>query len=449
MSDRAAWAMVGLLLLATACAPVLAPAPVVTSPRFPDFVFPAVPGGLASGELSLRQQRGWQFLQAGDVRGARREFNAALQANPAFFPAEAGLAYASLAERDAADAVSRFDRVLKRSARYVPALVGRGDSLASTGRLDDAVRSYREALAADPGLSDVARRLEVFAFRLQQEALSAAREAAGAGRLDDAVGIYERAVAASPESSLLYRELASVERQKGDADRALQHLRKAVELDPGDARALVLAGEILEERGDVAGAVDAYTKAVAAEPGDDTRSHLARARSRADFARLPEEYKAIGAAPQVTRADLAALVGIRLASLLQAAPRQDAVVLTDVRSTWAAPWIMASVRAGVMDAYPNHTFGPRGVVRRLDLAQVASRVLALIEARRPTLGRQWRAARPRIVDLPATHLGYAAAAMAVGADVMPLADGGYFRPSRLVAGSEALDVIQRLEVLAR
>ena len=123
-------------------------------------------------------------------------------------------------------------------------------------------------------------------------------------------------------------------------------------------------------------------------------------------------------------------------------------MLTDVRNHWAAPWIMASVRAGVMSAYPNHTFAPRGVVRRLELAEAASRVLGLIETRRPTLGRQWRAARPRIGDLPASHLGYPAAAMAAAADVMPL-DGGFFRPTRLVTGSEALDVIHRLEVLAR
>jgi hypothetical protein len=222
-----------------------------------------------------------------------------------------------------------------------------------------------------------------------------------------------------------------------------------VALDESDARALLLIGEILEARGDFPGAIDAYTKAVAIEPSEETRTHLARVRGRVDLAKLPEEYKAIGGAAQVTRGDLAALVSIRLGALLQAAPRQEAVVLTDVRSHWAAPLIMVAVRAGVMDAYPNHTFAPRGAVRRLELAQVASRVLALIEARRPVLGRQWRAARPRIADLPASHLGYPAAAMAVGADVMPLLDGGFFRPTRAVAGSEALDVIQRLEVLAR
>jgi tetratricopeptide (TPR) repeat protein len=444
---RSALLIVALFL--ASCAPVLAPVPVVTSPRYPDFLFPAAPASLAGSEVSLRQQRGWQFLQAGDVRGARREFNAALKTNPEFYPADAGLAYASLADRDYADAAARFDRVLKRSNHYVPALVGKGDSLAGAARLDEAVMSYREALAADPGLADVARRLEVLAFRSQQAALTAARQAAEAGRYDEAAAVYGRAIAASPDSGLLYRELAAVERQRGEADKALEHLRKAVALDPTDSKSLLLIGEVLEERGDFAGAVDVYSRAAGIEPGDETRAHLARARGRVDLAKLPEEYNAIGNSPQVTRGELAALVGTRLGALLQAAPRQDAVVITDVRSHWAAPWIMATVRAGVMEVYPNHSFGPRGVVRRLELAQVAGRILGLIELRRPVLGRQWRAARPRITDLPTSHLGYPAAAMAVGADVMPLVDGALFKPTRVVAGSEALDVVQRLEVLAR
>ena len=221
--------------------------------------------------MSLRQQRGWQFLQAGDVRGARREFTAALKVNPAFYPAEAGLAYASLADRDFADAVARFDRVLKRSARYVPALVGKGDALAGAGRLDDAVRNFREALSADPSLSEVGRRLEVLAFRAQQATLTAARQAFEAGRFDEAAAAYQRAIDVSPDSGLLYRELASVERKKGDADQALEHARKAVALDASDARAVVLVGELLEERGDFTGAIDAYTKAAALEPGDEAQ----------------------------------------------------------------------------------------------------------------------------------------------------------------------------------
>jgi putative ABC transport system ATP-binding protein len=43
-------------------------------------------------------------------------------------------------------------------------------------------------------------------------------------------------------------------------------------------------------------------------------------------------HRIIDHAPQITRADLAALIGIRLGALLPVARRSDAVLLTDVRS---------------------------------------------------------------------------------------------------------------------
>ena len=52
------------------------------------------------------------------------------------------------------------------------------------------------------------------------------------------------------------------------------------------------------------------------------------------------------------------------------------MVITDIRTNWAATWIVTVTRAGVMDPLANHTFQPRAVVRRVDLAQVVSRLLA-------------------------------------------------------------------------
>jgi tetratricopeptide (TPR) repeat protein len=421
----------------------------VTSPRYPDFVFPASPPELARGELTLRQQRGWQFLQAGDIRGARREFNAALKTDPSFYPAETGLAYSSLADRDYGDAVGRFARVLRRAPSYVPALVGRGDALMADGKGDEAIKSFQAALAADPALPDVRRRLDVLAFRSQQESLTIARQAAEAGRNEQALDAYQRAIESSPDSAFLYRELAAVERRLGKRDAALGHLRRAAALDPSDARSLTQMAELLEESGDFSAAADAYSKAQAVDPSDELAARASRARARADQGRLPEEYRAIPGAAQVTRGELAALIGVRLSALIQTATRHEMTVVTDVRGHWAAAWIMTVVRAGVMEPYPNHTFAPRGLVRRLDLAQVVNRVLTLIAVRRPGLSRQWQAAPSRIGDIPVGHLGYPAANMAVAADVMPLVDGGNFRPARLVTGAEAIDVVGRLEVLSR
>ena len=437
-----------VLALAAACAPRLTPAPTVTAPQYPDFVFPAVPPALERAPLTLRQQRGWQFLQAGDVPGARREFNAAIKASAGFFPAEAGLAYASLAEGAPSDAAARFEQVLRRAPRYVPALVGRGDALVALGRVDEAVASFEVALGEDAALADVRRRIESLAFRAQQQALETARSAAEAGRVDEARAAYQRAIAGSPESGFLYRELAALERRQGSVEAALEHLERAVALDPSDARSWSQIGELLEAAGDFPGAVGAYEKARALEPGTDADARLARARKGAELARLPAEYREIAGEGQLTRAQLAALLGVRLAGVLRESQRRDAVVLTDIRGHWASTWIMATVRAGVIEPLPNHAFAPRAVVRRLDLAQIASRVLNIVAVRRPALVRQWQTAAPRVSDVPPSHLGYAAVSTVVAAGVMPLLDGA-FRPFRAVTGAEAIDVIGRLEVLAR
>jgi tetratricopeptide (TPR) repeat protein len=445
------WGLAGALVAVALAggAPATAPPPSGATLRYPDFVFPSTPAALARAGQSALVQRGWQALQAGDASGARREFSSAIRVNAAFYPADAALGYASLAEKDYADAVTCFSRVLTRDARYVPALVGRGDALAGAGQLDEAIRDLGAAVAESPSLVNVRRRLDVLAFRRQQESLQSARAAAAAGRLEEAAAAYQRAIERSPDSALLYRELAAVERRQGRADQATDHFRKAVSLDPGDARSLVQLGELLEARRDFGAAADAYSKAYAIEPGEDIRGRLAEAQARDSMSRLPDQFQAIAKAPQITRGDLAALLGVRLGALLESAPHREGVVVTDVRGHWAAAWIVAVARAGVMEPYPNHEFGPRDVLQRLDLAQAASRVLKLIEARRPKLAREWQSERLRIADLPPDHLGYPAAALVVGAGVMPLVDGSAFRPARPVAGIEAIDVVTRLEGLLR
>jgi tetratricopeptide (TPR) repeat protein len=447
--DRALLVVALVALAIVGCAPKMAPPPSVPALRYPDFVFPAAPAWISGASQAPRLQRGWQALQTGDAAGARREFSEALRANPAFYPADAGLGYSSLAERNYAGAVDAFTRALTRDPRYVPALVGRGDALAGAGRIDEAIRDLGVAVTARPALTDVRVRLDVLVFRHQEETLQAARAAAGAGRLDEAAADYQRAIDRSPDSALLYKELAGVERRQGRTDQAAEHLRKAVLLDPSDARAFSQLGEILESRGEFGAAADAYGKAAILEPGEGLSARAAAARALAGVSGLPAPFQAIAKSPQITRGDLAALLGVGLRALLDSVPRRNVVVVTDAQGHWAASWIAAVMAAGVMEPYRNHTFGPGDPVARLDLARVARRVLDLVGARRPRLAREWQAARPRISDLPPDNLGYEAAALVAGAGVMPLVDGTAFKPARPVSGVEAIDVVNRLEELLR
>lgn len=437
-----------LLALVGACAPKIVPAPVVSTPKFPDFVAPALPTALAGGRAAVNQDRGWRFLQVGDLRNAEREFVTALATSPAFYPAETALGYVELARKNAKAALPHFDRTLERQAQDVSALVGRGQALVALSRDAEGLAAFEAAVASDASLSDLRRQVEVLRFRVLGQDLTRARQASAAGRVEEAAAAYEAAIAGSPDSPVLYRELAGVDRRKGDLDRALEHFRKAVALDAGDAGSLMQIGEILDDRGDLAGAESAYAAALSIESSDVVTARLEAVRERVALARLPEEYRAIEHAPQMTRGDLAALVGVRLAPLLQAGGHVDAVVITDVRAHWAATWIMAVARAGVMEPFSNHTFQPRMVVRRVDFAQVVSRLLTRIAAGDPVRAKPWDSARMKFSDLSPGHLEYSAASAAVAAGIMTAGASNSFQPFGPVSGSEAMAAIDRLQVLA-
>ena len=444
-----AWLVSAVLLVCLAsCAPKTTPPVVTTAPRFPEFPFPEVPQDLQAAGVAERYKTGWQFLQSGDFRNAERSLGAVLKTSPAFYPAETALGYVDLAQRDFTDAVDRFDRALERAPQYVPALLGRGEALLAAGRKPEALETLTRVLTVDPTLTEVRRRVEVLKFRTLEDAVSAARSAAAAGRFDEAKSAYERALAASPDSAFLYRDLALVDIKLRTFDAALTHALRATALDPQDPRAWLVLGEVREERGEWEDAIPAYAAARRLEPDNaDAAARLARAEERLAVSRLPTEYLEIGDAPDVTRGALAALIGVRLEKFLESVKRRDAVLVTDTRAHWAAPWIHAVTRTGVMEPFPNHTFQPDAVVRRGEFARIASRLLSLIGQQVPAAAERWRQTRTTFSDLGTGHLQYPAASMVVAAGVLDT-DRDAFHPTRALTGEEAMGAMKRLEALA-
>jgi tetratricopeptide (TPR) repeat protein len=432
------------VILAAACATRTVPVlPAVLA--YPEFMYPVVPPPLAATEGSPAIDNGWRYLQNDDLANAEREFTAAAMRVPELYPAQAGAAYVALARRDYARAAAGFEAVLGRDPVYVPALVGRGQALLALKRDAEALEVFEAALAADASLVDVRRRVDVLRFRLLQDVIEAARAAAAAGRMDEARAAYERALQASPDSPFLHRELGLVERRQGNQEAALMRFRRAAELDSADAVSFTQIGEILEERQDFEGAAASYRRATDIEPNAQLSARIAAMNERARDARLPEQFRAIAAAPRVTRGQLAALIGVRLEDLLRAATATE-VVITDGRGHWAAAWIAQVTRTGVMQPFANHTFQPEVAITRADLAAAVSRVVALLAATRADV-RPALTSRPQIEDMPPGHLSYPAASVAVASGIMSLTDGR-FDPAGAVTGAEAIDVVTRLRTLA-
>ncbi len=438
-------------VLAAGCAP-RTPASVATVPAlpatlaYPDFVYPDVPESLRATAAAAAIDLGWRHLQRDESSDAEAAFSSVLASNPGFAPAHTGRGYVALAEGDHARAVASFETALEQQARYAPALVGLGQSLLALERDADALAAFERALEADPSLTGLKGRVDLLRFRQVQAGIERARRAAGDGRFDEAREAYEAAIAASPESAFLHRELAAVERRAGRATEALARYRRAVELDPQDAGSLTAIGELLDQSGNLEGAREAFTRAHAIDPSTELTARLAALDARLRDAGLPPAVRDIAAAPQVTRAQLAALTGIRFADLLRRAPAK-AIVMTDTRGHWAESWMQTVASAGLIEPFENHAFQPGTIVRRVDLAELVRRLTMLADPDRAELNLP-ATRRPAIADVSPRHLNYPAVSFAVASSLMPL-QGGRFEVARPVSGAEVTEVLARVEELVR
>jgi len=446
-SCRRWMSVAGLACMAAslACAAAIAPPVAPSAPLYADYVFPQPPDTGGDQRLAVQHRLAWEFLQSGDLTRASSEYSALVTRAPGYVAAEVGLGYVLLAQQKVTDAMAWFEHAVRVAPGYAPAYAGRAEGYLAGGQRELALASFETALKIDPRVSDLGRRVEVIRSARVRQLVAAAKRAADEGRLEEARRAYADALQASPDSAVIYRDLGGVDIRLNAIEDAVQHLRKSVALDGGDARALAALGDALEKQGDLEGAADAYQRALALDSSEATRKTLDRLRERVSTKRFPSEYRSIPHLPQITRGDLAALVGLRLQGVLAGAgTRGPAVVATDVRGHWASTWIMAVTRANVMEVYANHTFQPGVTVRRIDMAQVVARVAAIVA---PGMGKSFM--RPTIADVPADHLSYPDVAVAVSSGIMGLVDGGMFRPSRALSGAEAVDVVDRLERLAK
>jgi tetratricopeptide (TPR) repeat protein len=295
---------------------------------------------------------------------------------------------------------------------------------------------YRSAQAQAPDDALVRRRLTALKLQATERRMGLAQAALESGDEEAAVRQYSGALEAAPEVAGVRLALADLLVARGDVDSALAVL----EADPsGDRQVALRRAELLMSRREFAGAAEVYRGLIEADPADATAREGERAaREGMEMLSMPEEYRQIAEASRITRADLAALVAVRVHGLRRLGAGEPRVAL-DIGSSWAREPIARVLALGIMDVYPNHTFQPGAVVRRVDVARAAARVL-------DRLG--WpRSAGPVPGDMSRSHLDYEAVVRVLGAGLMSLAPSGAFEPWRPVSGQEAIEVVDGLSRL--
>jgi TolB-like protein/Tfp pilus assembly protein PilF len=226
---------------------------------------------VAAYEAYLRGRRLAAEHKVASAREAVREFERALEIDPGYAAAWAGLAEAygilyqwhGHAAADLAAAERASERALALDPESPEALTTRGLVLMLRADFAGSERAFREALERAPGS---AQAHYLFArLRFSQ------------GRMREAVDLFEGGAAADPDdyqclvlAVMAYETLGDVEAQRDCARRALARVERRLEIAPRDVRALYLGAGALQHLGDPARARELLDRALAVDPDEPT-----------------------------------------------------------------------------------------------------------------------------------------------------------------------------------
>ena len=406
-----------------ACAKRLAP----PLPEGEEYVYPAPEAGELPQADKATLQLAWREVQAGDTAAAVKRYEKLLRRYPDSAAVRTGLGYARLRAGQAAAAAQAFSATLERHPQDVPALVGQGSLAVRRGDLEAAVEFYRRAAAVAPDDAVVRKRLAALKLQVTDRRMARGRGCARAGR------------------------------HRGGGARLHGGARGRARADGRPARARAGARRARRPQGSRSRCWRPTSPAsgwcCSSSAGCCARSRSTRGRSRSTRACSPtaratrRRARANGAPARASsRSPCRRSTGRswrRRASRARTSRRcwrsgcrrcggrgpGEPRVAVDITGSWARDQVARVLALGIMDVYPNHTFQPGAIVRRVDLARAAARTLDVLRWPRGRRGAADRhvARAPRLRRRRARAGG--------GAD--GLTPTGAFEPWRPVTGREA------------
>lgn len=208
----------------------------------PDFALQAANNALALKPhyASARQALGHALLAKGDAAGAREAFEALIAQGEQLAMAHLGMGDIARAQERHDEAIAHYEQALQHEPRLHPAANRRADSLARSGRVEQAIAALRERALAFP---DAAYTKIALASLLEQR-----------NRHAEALSLWREAAALLPRNGNVRANYALALDRAGEHDAALQQAHRVPADPPRPALALMRARAALRG-GDANGAL--------------------------------------------------------------------------------------------------------------------------------------------------------------------------------------------------
>jgi len=205
------------------------------------------------GEPFAAQIRGQVEMVRGDVAAARKSFAKALEIDPSYFAAAAGLAALDLLEKKPDDARRRFEALLSRDPKDIRALLAITELRARAGASKaEVARSLAHAIEVNPTIASP--RVLLIELNMRHNDVKAA------------LGVAQEAVAAIPNDPDLLDALARAQLMAGDSNQAISTFNKLSALQPASPQPYLRLADAYIALNDREGARTSLNRAIEVAP---------------------------------------------------------------------------------------------------------------------------------------------------------------------------------------
>ena len=156
------------------------------------------------------------------------------------------------------EAIEQYQNALEVRPRYVLAMYDLGDAFLRLGRVDEAIEQYQKVLALQPNYAEACNNL--------------GNALAQKGRMGEAVVQFKRALKIRPAYAEGYNNLGNALVQEGRGDEAIACYQKALKINPGPAQVYINLGSALLQKERLDEAMEQFQQAINLQP-DSAQAH--------------------------------------------------------------------------------------------------------------------------------------------------------------------------------
>lgn len=431
-----------IFLILGACAP--SPYPLLTPPPFPLESLPPALTVMMGLKERVVAEEAWRHVQRGDLRSAEKTLE---RLPPTFLSSNLIAGFINLMKQNNQEAINKFRLVLESLPNLSLARSGLAQAYLNLNDKPAAFASLREVLKEEPGNEWAKKNFQALKEELTSNLRQAAQEALKAGQLAAAREALLEALHYSPEAIDVHLSLVKIYRGQNDLESALAHLQAAVDLAPRNREILLSYAETLLEAKQYSLSLDTLEHLLELNPGDkEIQTKLAELRDKLGIVDIPSQYEAIPRLEAVSREDLASLIAVKFKKFMP--PLSDSPpIIVDIATSWASRFIIQTAAAGFLDVYSDHTFKPRNIINRAEMAETLARMLNFFR-------QQGRKIKPLIppekivlLDVSPEHAYYSSIIEVIAHQLMELMSDKRFNPEGPVSGREAIKILDLMLAL--